>query len=133
MDAKYPHQALTYEIIGAFFDVYNELGSGFRELVYERAMILALQGRNIPAERQVPIPVRFGHSPVATFRADIIVAGRVLVELKAIAALEPGHAAQVLNALRASSLEVGLLLNFGPKSEIKRLVLSRPQIRRERR
>lgn len=123
--ATYPHADLTDEIIGAFFDVYNELRSGLRECVYERAMVLALGDRGIPVEQQVRMKVRFKDRPVGTFRADLVVAKRVLVELKARPTIEPDHIAQTLNALRATGLQVGLILNFGPKAQIKRVIYTR--------
>ena len=116
--AKYPHARLTEAIIGAFFDLYNELRSGLRENVYERAMILALRDRRIAVEQQVGILV-------GTFRADLVVANTVLVELKALPTIERDHIAQTLNALRASGLQVGLILNFGPKAQIKRVIFTR--------
>ena len=121
----YPHAHLTEAIIGAFFDVYNDLCSGLRESVYERAMVLALRDRGIAVEQQVGMRVHFGDRPVGTFRADLVVAQTVLVELKALPTIERDHIAQTLNALRASGLEVGLILNFGPKAQIKRVIYTR--------
>ena len=124
-DATYPHANLTREIIGAFFNVYNALHSGLRENVYERAMVLALGDRGIPVEQQVGLKVNFKDRPVGTFRADLVVAEKVLVELKARPTIEPDHIAQTLNALRASGLQIGLILNFGPEAQIKRLIYTR--------
>jgi GxxExxY protein len=118
----YPHADLTREIIGAFFDVYNELRSGLRESVYERAMVLALRDRGIAVEQQVGLTVYFRERPVGAFRADLVVAKTVLVELKALPNIERDHVAQTLNALRATGLQVGLILNFGPKAQIKRVI-----------
>ena len=123
--AKYPHAGLTELIIGAFFDVYNELRSGLRENVYERAMILALRDRRIAVEQQVGMNVRFGNRLVGIFRADLVVANTVLVELKALPTIERDHIAQTLNALRASGLQIALILNFGPKAQIKRVIFTR--------
>jgi len=123
--ATYPHAHLTETIIGAFFDVYNELRSGLREKVYERAMVLALGDRGIAVDQQVGMKVRFGDRPVGIFRADLVVARTVLVELKALPTIERDHIAQTLNALRATGLQVGLILNFGPKAQIKRLIYTR--------
>ena len=123
--AIYPHAQLTEAIIGAFFDVYNELRAGLRETVYERAMVLALRDRGIAVEQQVGLTVGYRDRPVGTFRADLIVAKTVLVELKARPMIEPDHVAQTLNALRATGLRVGLILNFGPKAQIKRLIYTR--------
>jgi len=121
----YPHGRLTEAIIGAFFDVYNGLRSGLRENVYERAMVLALRDRGIAVEQQVGMTVCFGDRPIGTFRADLVVANTVLVELKALPTIERDHIAQTLNALRATGLEVGLILNFGPKPQIKRVIYTR--------
>jgi len=121
----YPHAALTHRLIGAFFDVYNALGAGFREIVYERAISIALAELGLRVQRQVPVSVRYRGQRVGHFRADLIVERAVLLELKAIPSLQPGHEAQVLNALRATGLTLGLLLNFGPKPEIKRLIRTR--------
>jgi GxxExxY protein len=123
--ANYPHAHLTEAIIGAFFDVYNELRSGLREIVYERAMVLALRDRGISVEQQVGMKVYFGDRPVGVFRADLVVANTVLVELKALPRIEREHVAQTLNALRATRLQVGLILNFGPKAQIKRVIFTR--------
>lgn len=123
--AKYPHALLTEAVIGAFFDVYNALRSGLRETVYERAMVLALKDRGIGVEQQVGMKVYFRDRPVGTFRADLVVEKTVLVELKALPSIERDHMAQTLNALRASGLQVGLILNFGPTAQIKRVVFTR--------
>src|SRR5262249_28098208 len=105
-----------------FYEVYNELGYGFLESVYEKALVIALVAAGLKAERQVSVPVWFRGQLVGDFDADVPVEGRVLLELKAVRALEPAHEAQLLNYLRASDIEVGLLLNFGPKPQVKRLV-----------
>jgi len=118
----YPHSDLTHAVIGAYYRVYNALGSGFREIVYERAMALELADTGLQAERQVPITVWYRKRQVGTFRADLVVERTVLLELKALPRLESSHVAQTLNALKATQLPVALLLNFGPKPSIKRLV-----------
>lgn len=120
----YPQSGLTHEIIGAFYEVYNEVGAGFREVVYERALQLALGDRGIQVHRQHCLHIHFRGRPVGMFRADLVVGEAVVVELKALPAIERGHVAQLLNLLRATGLEVGLLLNFGPQPEIRRLVHS---------
>ncbi|MFQ5703156.1 MAG: GxxExxY protein [Gemmatimonadales bacterium] len=118
----YPHQALTRTIIGGFYEVYNALGSGFREIVYQRALAIALTERGLDVEREVPMTVFFHQRSVGTFRADLVVGCSVLLELKALPELQPSHVAQIINELRATRLEVGLLLNFGPTPQIKRLI-----------
>ena len=123
--AKYAYSDLTEQVIGAFFEVYNELRSGLRESVYERAMVLALRDRGLEVHQQVGMKVSFKDRPVGTFRADLVVAGVVLIELKARPQIEGDHIAQTLNALRATGLEVGLILNFGPRAQIKRVIFTR--------
>jgi GxxExxY protein len=122
--ANYKHQDLTEAIIHAFYEVYNELGHGFLESVYEEALFRVLHNNRVSVHRQYPLPVWFRGEQIGDFRADLIVANNVIVELKAVKALEPFHEAQLLNYLRASDLEVGLLLNFGPTPKLKRLVFA---------
>jgi GxxExxY protein len=113
---------LTNRIIGVFYDVYNELGSGFLESVYEEAMFLALNEAGLKTERQVLLRVWFRGRPIKEFKADLVVEGQVILELKAAREFSPNDEPQLLNALRATEIEVGLLLNFGPKPEFKRAV-----------
>ena len=114
------HEELTAKILSVFYKVYNELGHGFLESVYEAALALALEEAGFAVKKQVPITVWFHHQPLGTFFADILVNETVLLELKAVRALESSHEAQLLNYLRATDIEVGLLLNFGPRPEFKR-------------
>ena len=107
-----------------FFDVYNELGHGFLESVYREAMTIALRYEGLQVEKEFPLAVRFRGQLIGDFKADLVVKGSVIVELKAVKSLGPAHEAQVLNYLRASVLEVGLLLNFGPKPQVRRLAFS---------
>ena len=116
------HHELTEKIIGVFFDVYNELGHGFLESVYEEALALALVQGGIAIQRQVPVSVWFRTRQVGDFRADLIADGRVLLELKAARAIDLAHEKQLLNYLRATDIEVGLLLNFGATPQFRRLV-----------
>ena len=117
------HAALTQHLIGLFFGVYHELGHGFLESVYEQAYRIALEESGLAFECQVPLSVWFRGQQVGEFRADAIVEGAVLVELKAVRVLGPPHEAQLLNYLAATNLEVGLLLNFGPRARFVRRVL----------
>jgi GxxExxY protein len=123
-DTKLLHADLTKRVIGAFYEVYNELGFGFLEAVYENAIALELQRHGLAVRRQEPISVRYKGNVVGDYIADILVNDAVIVELKAIHRLDPVHEAQLLNYLRATDVEVGLLLNFGPKPEFKRLVFA---------
>lgn len=123
-ERRYAHSGLTEQIIAVFYEVYNELGYGFLESVYEEAMYRALCSHRLNARRQAPIPVWFRGEQIGDFRADLIVSDSVLIELKAARAFEPAHEAQLLNYLRATTIEVGLLLNFGPRPQIRRLAFS---------
>jgi GxxExxY protein len=120
-------------VLAAFYQVYNELGPGFLESVYEAAVSMVLGNMGIHVERQAPVSVRFRGSIIGSFRIDLLVESAVAVELKASRALDRAHEAQLLNYLRASELEVGLLLNFGDKPSFKRMAYSnqrktRPQV-----
>ena len=116
------HSEITQRIIGVFFQVYNELGHGFLELVYVEALAEALRESGLRIDRELPLAVRFRGRVVGRFRADLVVGGTVLVEVKACSQLKSIHHAQVLNYLRATALEVGLLVNFGPRPQFKRLL-----------
>jgi GxxExxY protein len=115
------YEELTGAILKAFYEVFNELGQRFLESVYENALAIALGSEGLHVARQVPVPVWFRGKQVGDFRADLLVDSRVLLELKAGRAIEPVHEAQLMNYLRATDVEVGLLLNFGPKPQFKRL------------
>ena len=121
---SYLHEALTNQIIGAFYRVYNELGFGFLEKVYENALMLALTDVGLKGERQYPIKVFFNDHIVGEYFADIVVGQKVIIEIKAVKQLGPEHESQLLNYLKATRFEVGLLLNFGPKPEIRRRVFA---------
>jgi GxxExxY protein len=116
------HQETTEKIIKVFYAVYNELGHGFLESVYEQAMAIALREEGLPVKQQAPATVYFRGQLVGEFRADLLVNDAVIVELKASRAIEPVHEAQLMNYLRATNIEVGLLMNFGPKPEFKRFI-----------
>ena len=120
-DKKLVHAKLTRSIIGCAFEVINELGHGFLESVYEKAMIVSLSDAGLSAQSQKPLEVRFREKPVGEFYADLLVEEKVTVELKTVKALAPEHEAQIINYLHATGIEVGLLINFGnPKLEFKR-------------
>ena len=107
-----------------FFDVYNELGYGFLESVYREAMALALGSEGLRVEKELALEARFRGRVVGVFKADLLVNGCVIVELKALKQLGPAHEAQTLNYLRAGVVEVALLFNFGPKPQIRRLAFA---------
>jgi len=115
------HRILTEKIIGVFYEVYNELGHGFLESVYEKALEFALVSNGLRVRRKIDIEVWFRSQKVGKFEADMLVDERVLVELKACRVLDAAHEAQLLNYLRATEIEVGILLNFGLKPQFKRL------------
>jgi GxxExxY protein len=123
MDANIPDPGLSRRVIGAFYATYNELGHGFLESVYENALGLQLDLEGLAWERQVPIEVRFRGHVVGLFRADFVVERKIILEVKAVESLMPAHEAQILNYLKATGLRLGLLLNFGPKAQIRRRVL----------
>ena len=115
------HKELTETIIGVFFEVYNELGHGFLESVYEKAFEIALNAKGLDVRRQIQVPVWFRGHRVGDFVADVLVNQLVLLELEAARALDASHEAQILNYIRATEIEVGLLFNFGVKPEFRRL------------
>jgi len=119
---NYKHSELTERIIRAFYAVYNELGYGFLEKVYENAMLIELRNNGMSAIAQYPVDVFYEEERVGVYFADIVVEDLVIVEIKACEELSPAHEAQLTNYLKATPIEVGLLLNFGKKPELKRRV-----------
>ena len=116
---------ITYAINGAVFEVNKVLGPGFLEKVYENALLIELRERGLKAENRVPIKVFYKDEVVGEYIADILVEEKVILELKAVDRLEKIHEAQILNYLKATGVQIGLLINFThPKAEIKRMVLS---------
>ena len=118
----YKHEDLTRAIIQAFYNVYNQLGYGFLEQVYEKAMVIQLQAAHIKVEHQKPIKVRYCGQIIGDYFADLVIEDKVIVELKAVPKLLPIHEAQLLNYLKATPYEIGLLLNFGPTATKKRKI-----------
>ncbi|HSO74065.1 MAG TPA: GxxExxY protein [Blastocatellia bacterium] len=118
------HENLTGQIIKAFYKVYNELGYGFLEKVYENALALELESMGLRVGRQRPIRVSYFGRQVGDYYADLIVEGLVIIELKCAEALCEAHEAQLLNYLKATDSEVGLLLNFGPKPALRRKIFT---------
>ena len=116
------HADLTEKTIGTFYTVYRTLGYGFSEKVYENALVLELRRLDLEAEQQKRIVVYYDDQVVGEYQADIVVNGIILVELKAVRQLLQEHEAQLLNYLKATEIEVGLLLNFGPEAKFKRKV-----------
>ena len=126
MQGELKYKDITEKIIGASFEVHKFLGNGFQEVIYQRALAweLAKTGLSFAREIEQEIFYKELQEPIGTRRADFVIEGKVLVELKAIILLEDVHLAQILNYLKAYKLEVGLLINFGSKSlTFKRVVL----------
>jgi GxxExxY protein len=117
---KFEH--LTEQIIGAFYEVYNTLGYGYLEKVYENALCVEFESLGIEYDQQVPIAVEYRGKIVGEYFADLIVEDSVIVEVKAARTLLPDHEAQLLNYLKATNHEVGLILNFGARPKVVRKV-----------
>lgn len=121
---QFKYSDLTEKIIGSFYEVYNELGHGFLESVYENSLAIALRQKGLEVYQQIAVPVWFRGVQVGDFDADIMVNKCVILELKAVRSIEPAHIAQLLHYLKATEIEVGLLINFGPKPEFRRVAFS---------
>ena len=115
------HEKISGAVLRAFYDVHNDLGFGFLEAVYTRALAVAMAESGLKFERHVPIPVWFRGAIVGDYRADFLVDRCVILELKVARALDDAHIAQLTNYLKATDLEVGLLLNFGTKPQFRRV------------
>lgn len=124
MEKEYLHKELTSEIINRFYIVYNKLGYGFLEKVYERALKFELEKAGLLVEHQKPISVYYETELVGDYFADLIVENKVIIELKTANIICEDHEFQLINYLKATEIEVGLLLNFGKKPEFKRKVFS---------
>ena len=128
MNKNYIHSDITEKIIKEAYCVYNILGYGFLEKVYEKAMFKRLNDLNIKVKKQEPINVYFEQELVGEYFADLIVENKVIVELKAVSTLNNRHEVQLVNYLRATEIEVGLLINFGEKLKIIRRVFSNEKL-----
>ena len=120
---EYKHKELTSKIINAAHTVHNELGYGFLEKVYHKSLFIELSKRGYKVEMQKPIDVRYDNQIVGDFFADLLVENKVVVEVKSVDKYTSVFEAQLLNYLKAAGLEVGLIINFGPSVEVKRMVL----------
>lgn len=118
------HKEITEKIIKAFYNVYNELGYGFLERVYEHALVNEFEDLGLKSEQQRLIVVMYKERTVGDYYADLVVEDKVIVELKAAERLHSSHKVQLMNYLKATDLEIGLLLNFGEKPEFKRVIFS---------
>lgn len=118
------YEAETYRIRGAVFEVYRNMGPGFLEAVYQECLAIEFTTSEVPFQALKPLELRYKGEPLQqTYRPDFVCFGRIVVELKAVRVLAPEHRAQTLNYLRATGLQLGLLVNFGaiPKAQIERL------------
>ena len=117
------HKELTEKIIGCAYSVYNKMGFGFLESVYEKCMLIELRKAGLNAESQKPITVYYDNENVGNFLADIVVDGTIILELKSVRRIVEAHEVQLVNYLVATGKEVGLIINFGErKVEVKRKV-----------
>lgn len=124
MTDQYLHKELTSKIIKCFYDVYNTLGYGFLEKVYENALKIELEKNKLFVEKQKPIKVYYDDQIVGEYFADLIVNEQVIIELKTSESICEEHEFQLINYLKATNIELGLLLNFGKRPEIKRKIFT---------
>jgi len=125
MTDDFPLKNETHQVLGGCFEVYNSMGSGFLESVYQECLEIELTSRDIPFRAQESLSLHFkGRELKRTFAPDLLCFGSIVVELKAVRHLAPGHRAQIIHYLKATNLQVGLLVNFGtyPKLEYERIV-----------
>lgn len=123
------HEEITEKIIKAFYEVYNLLGYGFLEKVYERGLAVEFERMGLKFGRQVPVNVEYKGEIIGEYIADFLVEGEVVVEVKAIAELTECDGKQLLNYLRVMGKDVGLILNFGRKAEVKRKIFERARVK----
>jgi GxxExxY protein len=121
---QYLHKELTSAIISCFYKVYNKMGYGFLEKVYINALKIELENEGLLVEKQKPISVFYDRKIVGEYFADLIIENKVIVELKAAESLREEHELQLINYLKATEIEVGLLLNFGKRPQINRKIFT---------
>jgi GxxExxY protein len=124
MSDNFKHSDLSGQILKAFYKVYNTLGYGFLEKVYENAMLIELRRQGLLCQQQAPIDVFYESEKVGYYYADIIVENTIIIELKATEGIIEEHEAQLTNYLKATNIEVGLLINFGKEPQFKRKVFN---------
>ena len=122
MENEYKYQELSEKIIAAAFKVHNELGHGFLEKVYQNALAIELEENSIKYELEKPLIVKYHDQQVGEYFADMVVDNKIVVEVKAVISLSSSHEVQLVNYLKATGTQVGLLLNFGKSVEIRRKV-----------
>jgi GxxExxY protein len=118
------HGHVTDHILGAYFEIYHALGHGFQENVYANTLAIELGLRGRTVVREAPTQIQWKGHPVGTYRIDLLVDACVIVEVKSVDSISDGHERQLMNYLRATNIEVGMLLNFGPTKGHRRLVFS---------
>ena len=129
-ESEFLHAETTQIIIGAFYALHSELGVGFLEAVYSNGLAVLLREAGYKVDREAQFKIEFHGKIIGRYRADLIVNDKVIVEVKCARALDPTHSAQLLNYLRVSGLQVGLVLNLGRRAEIKRVASSPQETRR---
>ena len=117
------HSQLTGSIIQCAYKVHNTLGFGFLESVYQNALFIEIRKSGLKAEKEKPVKVLYGDQVIGDYMADIMVEDKVILELKSVKDIHPAHEAQLVNYLKATGIEVGLLINFGEHVEVKRRIL----------
>ncbi len=122
MDKEFLYEDITKKIIKCFYKVYDELGSGFLESVYEKALMIELKDIGLKVDNQKSLDVYYKNQLVGEFKSDIIAEDKIIIEIKAVTNLTTQHEAQLINYLKATGIKVGLLVNFGDKLEFKRRV-----------
>ncbi len=122
MKKEFLYEDLTKKIIKCFYKVYDELGTGFLESVYEKSLLIELKDIGLKAINQKSLNVFYKNQLVGVFKADIVVEDKIIIEIKAINKLTEQHEAQLINYLKATGIKVGLLVNFGEKLQFKRRI-----------
>ena len=122
MDKEFLYKDLTDKIIKCFYKVYDELGTGFLESVYEKALMIEFKDIGLKAVNQKSLNVYYKNHLVGDFKADIVVEDKIIIEIKAVSKLTAQHEAQLINYLKATGIKVGLLVNFGEELEFKRRI-----------
>lgn len=125
MGSDYIYSEITTKIIACAFNVHNELGEGFLEKVYENALRIELIGTGLEVKQQVPINVYYKKQLIGEYIVDLLVEDKVIIELKAVKEINKVHEVQLVNYLKATKKEIGLLINFGKSVEVKRKIMTK--------
>jgi len=122
MQKSYIHSELSEQVIAAAYDVHNELGPGFLEKVYQNALAVELKDRGVQCSVEVPLKVGYKEQIVGEYVADLVIDGKIIVEIKAVTSLNNSHEVQLVNYLKATGIKLGLLINFGKSVEVRRRI-----------